>query len=129
MKDTIKIGMDIPIRSVQDLLCNALEGGSNYWYFIKAFNYPEGETIESLGIAFSHLELPFKCGSLTIHDISGEGDDKKDMILDFPAIVEGLQIMADKEPYHFANFLQENDDAETGDVFLQCCLFKEVIYG
>jgi hypothetical protein len=26
----------------------------------------------------------------------------------------------------FADFLKEDDDATTGDVFLQCCLFGEV---
>jgi len=37
--------------------------------------------------------------------------------------------MAEKYPRHFHNFLEENDDAETGDVFIQCCLFGEIVYG
>jgi hypothetical protein len=40
-----------------------------------------------------------------------------------------LRLMAEKEPRHFADFMQENDDAVTGDVFLQCVLLKAVIYG
>jgi hypothetical protein len=32
-------------------------------------------------------------------------------------------------PRHFADVLNENDDAGTGDVFLQCCLFGEIIFG
>jgi hypothetical protein len=50
-------------------------------------------------------------------------------MLDRVAILEGLRIMAEKEPRHFADFMTENDDADTGDVFLQCCLYGEVIYG
>jgi len=128
--ENIIITQKIPIQRIQDLLCNALEGGySCYWCEIEKFNYPEGETKESLKIEFQHIELPFKNGSLTIRDVSGEGDNKKEYILNLPAIAEGLQIMADKEPRHFRDFMTEDDDAITGDVFLQCCLFKEVIYG
>jgi hypothetical protein len=139
----IKITLNIPIERVQDLLCDALEGGSNYWCEIKSYNYPAGETKKSLNIKFQHLEIPFKGGSLTIRDTEEEADlnlakkkgcaDLKtklnDKILNLQSITKGLQIMANKEPRHFADFMQENDDADTGDVFLQCCLFKEVIYG
>lgn len=45
------------------------------------------------------------------------------------ALVLGLRRMADKYPKHFDNFMQENEDAITGDVFLQCVVFGEVIYG
>lgn len=34
-----------------------------------------------------------------------------------------------KYPRHWADVLAENDDATTGDVFLQCCLFGECIFG
>jgi hypothetical protein len=37
--------------------------------------------------------------------------------------------MADKYPRHIADILSENDDATTGDVFLQLCLFGDVVYG
>jgi len=37
--------------------------------------------------------------------------------------------MAEKYPRHFANFAQEAEDAETGDVFIQCCVLGEIVYG
>jgi hypothetical protein len=40
-----------------------------------------------------------------------------------------LALMAEKEPRHFGDFMGENDDATTSDVFLQLCLFGEVVYG
>lgn len=124
----IPVTIIIPTERVQDLLCNALEGGSNYWYEIMSFNYPNGQDKKSLNIEFQHIELPFfEGGSLTIRD--NEEAHKGDLILDLKAIEEGLQIMVAKEIRHFADFISENDDAITGDVFLQCCLFKEVIYG
>jgi len=125
--NTIKIINEIPYERVQDLLCSAFEGGSNYWYEIISYNYPKGETRQSLNIRHQHIQLPFKGGSITIR--SSETDDEPNYILDLNAIEKGLQLMATKFPDHFADFIKEQDDATTGDVFLQCCLFKDVIYG
>lgn len=44
-------------------------------------------------------------------------------------IERALQLMADKYPRHWIDFINENTDATTGDVFLQLCVFKEVVYG
>lgn len=124
---TIPITIEIPLERVQDLLCNALEGGSNYWYIIKKVKYPFKQTKESLKIEFEHLELPFRGGVLVFGDL--EDPKREDTYLTLRTIEEGLQLMATKFPCHFADFILENDDAITGDVFLQCCLFKDVIYG
>lgn len=117
---------DVPNERIQDLLCAALEGGSNYWYVIKAYNFPKGETKQSLGIEFPHIELPFKGGSLTIGELEGDMPDKT---LDRESISKGLEIMAEKYPKQFADFLDENEDANTGDAFLQCALYGELVFG
>ena len=41
----------------------------------------------------------------------------------------GFDIMSKNFVNHYKNFLEEDEDAITGDVFVQCCLFKDVIYG
>lgn len=123
----VRMTVDVAEERLQDLLCNALEGGSNYWYFIEKFNYPEGQTKESLGIEFAHIELPFKGGSLTF--TVPEDEDGKGYVLDLKAIEKGVRRMAKKYPKHFGDFMEENDDACTGDCFLQCCLFGEEVYG
>lgn len=41
----------------------------------------------------------------------------------------GLELMRDKYPRHYADLVEENDDAITGDVFLQLAVFGELIYG
>lgn len=124
--EMIKIQTSITDKRLQDLLCNALEGGSNYWYRIERYNYPEGETKESLGIEFAHIELPFKGGSLTI--TAPEEEDGKEYTLDYKAIKRGIRTLAREHPRHFADFITENDDAITGDLFLQGCLFGKQIY-
>ncbi len=37
--------------------------------------------------------------------------------------------MRDKYPKHFGDALAHNDDAYTGDTFIQCALFGEAIFG
>lgn len=104
------------------------------------------------------LEVPFQAGgALIFSDVEGETtacgeceacieydiphfdsmegdncDNRKPVetyTLDYMAIQKGLEIMAEKYPSHWADFVGGNDDADTGDVFLQCALFGEVIYG
>ena len=124
----MRITVNIKEQRVKDLLTSALEGGSNYWYMIRKNNYPKGQTKESLGIKFAHVDLPFvEGGSLTIVD--AEDEDSAEWTLDYKAILRGLHVMARKYPADFNNWREENDDAFTGDTFLQCCLFGSVIYG
>ena len=37
--------------------------------------------------------------------------------------------MKKEYPSHYADLVEENDDAETGDIWLQLAVFGEVIYG
>jgi hypothetical protein len=48
--------------------------------------------------------------------------------LDLKSIGRGLDDLATKYPRHFADLVNENTDAITADVLLQCCLFGELIY-
>jgi hypothetical protein len=51
--------------------------------------------------------------------------------LDRETVEKGLQLLANTEKYvhHFSNILQDNADAETGDVLIQFALFGDAIYG
>lgn len=127
-KITVTMKLDVPIQRISDLLCCALEGGSNYWYTIDKFIKPlvawHGGKIE-----YRHLDYPLSPGgALMISDKEGE-EGTPTYRLDVLAIEKGLKIMNEKFSHHFSNWLEENDDAETGDVFLQCCLFGELVYG
>ena len=120
------VKVKIDSQRLEDLLCCALEGGSNYWYTIARYNYPPGETGETSTFEYLHLELPFKGGSVIIED---QFDDFPEKELDMDAIEQGLQLLERLYPGLFADFMQENEDATTGDTFLQLCLYGEVIYG
>ena len=45
------------------------------------------------------------------------------------SIRSGLRVMAERYGRHFGDFLAGREDAITGDVFLQCSLLGEVVFG
>lgn len=135
----ITVPMTISKFRIADLLCCALEGGSNYWYEIKTFNQPstmdfmtdnnpESPHFDRSVVTFKHLDYPLnEGGALEIK--ADEDEDEKIYILNLEAIERGLILLATKYPQHWGDFLQENEDADTGDTFRQLCLFGDVIYG
>ena len=131
------VKFEVPVDEIRSLLVGALEGGSNYWMRIENYKFPEGTTKDdfktgkyavksSCGYWCIAYVLPFvENGGVVIAD----DEDEKEYVLDLTKIQTGLQAMAVKAPRHFADFISENHDAETSDVFLQMCLFGELVYG
>ena len=118
----------IPKQRIADLLDYAFEGGSNYWYIIREHRYPEGKTVHDY--EFAYLELPLtEGGALVIDDKEDERGAYSGKILDLAAIKRGLALLNEKYSIHFADLMSGNEDADTGDVFLQLCLFGEVVFG
>jgi hypothetical protein len=129
---TLGYTQEVEIQRLSDLLCGAFEGGSNYWYRIDEFVKPENfDNSEEGDEKFRHLSYPCnKGGALIISDINEEDDEEKETwTLNLESMAKGLKVMAKDYPRHMENFLAGNDDAETSDVYLQCCLFGEVIFG
>ena len=130
-------------QRLRDLLCSAWEGGSAYWCRMKERIVPDdlqreldatklaGEQAQApVEPLYSH-EYPFLPGvTVTLEDVTGEDSGHgTEWTLTREKLLVGIQKMADVAPQHFANFLSENDDAETGDVYLQLCLFGEIVFG
>ncbi len=124
---TIKISKEFTFEDISDLLCSALEGGSNYWYIIDKYNKPKNlkNTKEK---HFRHLSYPLNEGGSLIISDRDYSKDCKNKKLDLNSIKKGLQLMADKFPEEFASFSSGNYDAGTADTFLQLCLFKEIVF-
>ena len=110
---TINTQLSFTEERISDLLCTALEGGSNYWASFSCnlkdyYNFTAPEW------------------TLVVYDF--EEDEK--YLVDYNDIKRGLQTLTTiAKGRHFKNFLDENEDAITGDCFLQCCVFNDVIYG
>ena len=125
VKMRVKVYVEVTPERIGDLLITAFEGGSNYWIKSVLYVRPHGLDVFKIGTLDSLKFVPLFGGSIEID--AGEGEVIQS--LDGNAILNGLNVMADKYPKHFGYFLDENDDAETADVFLQCCLYSEVIFG
>ncbi len=130
VKTTVEKKIDL--SRVEDLLICAFEGGSNYWYMIKRKVQPTEITHKSKvfnGEPYYLTPALNPGGALVIVDREENIETAKEFTLDLNSIKTGLEKMALEQPRHMENFLKENEDAETGDVFLQFCLFGEIVYG
>lgn len=124
-------GHKITWERVRDVLCNALEGGSNYWYLITDFVPPAVGDVPWAGETqrFRHIDYPVRAGGALIIQDNEQLETPESHRVDRDALVRGLHIMAEKHLRHFCDLVLETDDAETADVLLQCTVFGEVIYG
>ncbi len=124
---------NVSIKNVANLLCAAFEGGSNYWYNIDKSHKPENfDNTPPADKQFTHISYPLNIGGHLVISVKEGVDEEmegKTFILDLATITLGLWKMAEKSPDHFSNFITENEDSTTADVFLQYCIFGEVLYG
>jgi len=109
-------------NTVEDWLICAFEGGSNYWI--------DQVRLKSDDDDRDVYRSAFDSGVLiTVSAEHGDPNSGQDFLLAPESIQRGTQAMADNAPSHFADFIDENYDATTSDVWLQYCLFGKVIYG
>lgn len=120
------INITVTDQRREDMIVGALEGGSNYWYLIgdKASELLLQYGKEPLSIRFWKAIKDGK--SIEIHDIE---TGQKLGEINLKSIEEGEQLMADKYPSHLLDIVNENDDANTADIWFQLCVLKEVVYG
>ena len=132
---TIPVTQEIPMKRILDLIATAFDGGMmNSWAMIDEAHYPDGfdvrnlewlEDKESWTKVRKNYFAPL-VGYLVFCDV--EDESIKHPKFDLDSIKKGLQIMARDCPRHYTDFIQENSDAITGDVFVQCCIFGEITY-
>lgn len=131
---TVKMNKIFTNDQIAGILCTAFEGGMvDQWAQVVGFKKPEvkanfdkkdGSSIDWHDYRLYSYPLG-SGGKVTVLDTY----ENKKYILNRASIQKGLQVMAEKFPRHFNDFVTENDDAITGDVFLQCCLLEDVVYG
>jgi len=121
---------------VRGLLCSAFEGGSNYWYHnLRVGTLPEGTAradfsgggrMQPDDTYWHWCQLIPVAGGTVLFD---DTEESATYTLGRPQLLQGLRVMQTKHPQHWGNAIMQNGDAETGDIFLQCCVFGNVIYG
>ena len=129
----IKIIQGVKREVLEDIFVTALEGGSNYWYFL-----PE-ESIKAIRKAVPKEEDPYLSTAILKaildHDVKVSINDAEDEEEVVGVITRGtmqarLQMLADSElKWALEAHIKEEGDAESADVVFQYLAMGEVIYG
>ena len=109
----------VPRERLEDLMCNALEGGITYWCRgIEVDDYRDCE--------WAH-EAIAKGTRFTVHTY----EDDPTVVEDYACnkLPEALGKLAVDYPHQWSLFLEEQDDADTADLVFQLYVFGEVVYG
>lgn len=132
----MNITVEITNERILSLLCNAFEGGVNYWVTeVEAGEPPLDpdalKNITAHGDNYWHWSQtwPALGGWITVVEQDTETGKLTRHRLDHLKIKDGLRLMAKNSPKYFADVLTGDTDVETGDVFLQWCLLQELKYG
>lgn len=122
-------------EGLSDLLSTASYG--SYWAVIKIkrSEYHLAEEWKNECIEDKWASVLLNGGTLSVYD---EGESGSELYEDEPvqkhpltlkAVRKGLRLMKEQYPDHWTDLVEENEDAVTGDVWLQLAVFGEVVYG
>lgn len=134
-REPLKFEAVVPVTSdmIFHQLISAFEGGVTYWADRVDLISPDQDTLKTdehivwWGRTKALYEGEFEI-VVTEEEESTAGAGREHKLT--PETVQrGIQVMATKYPRHFKDMIEENGDATTGDVFLQCCLFGDIVYG
>ncbi len=156
---TVTIKKEITVEQIKSMLVTALETPCGSWFRVTGANFapgltradfqqidgfPTGKFCDPEEYYASDQIIPVTPGcALRIlvdrytdnlpnewePNVTPAKTDGHRLLLTPEKLVAGVQVMAEKYPKHFNDWMNQNDDAITGDIFLQCCLFGEEIFG
>lgn len=127
-----KVETLIKAELVADMVISAFEGGITYWAAKARPVEPCEDCVTYEDKCPWYARASLYEGDFKIR-IQQHEEHTKDAGLDVfmtPASVQqALTTMAEKYPDHFSNMVSGNWDAATADVFVQLCVFNDIIYG
>ena len=127
----IQLQQTISEEDIASLIVTALEGGSNYWYCLNGITKYLGtdkQIKQADGQYWVLLEERLKEGNLSLPVYDLEDPDTQLGTLTNESIVKALQTMSTDYPIHYKDFVTENYDASTGDVFFQLAVMGDVTF-
>jgi hypothetical protein len=116
-------------KDIIDLFVTALEGGSNYWYYLPEI--PSGvrdikretgmETSEAIG------EYVLRGGNIQVND--AEEEEEVLGTVDMGSLMDAIQKLKEDYPRTYENIIDEEYDAEDADIFFQIATMGDVVFG
>ena len=129
----IKIIQGVSREVLEDIFVTALEGGSNYWYYL-----PE-ESIKAIRKAVPKSEDPYLSTAILKaildHDVKiavndAENEDEVIGVITRGTMQARLQLLSDSnERWALEAHIKEEGDAGSADVVFQYLTMGEVVYG
>lgn len=141
MTDELRIltTVEIPWQRVGDLICSALEGDGSVDWLASFHSAPDDmsitlkrsiELMAEKGVWYYEGGVYWRDGGKAIVTYDdGNGNEKAQKTFGREEIETGMKLMAQAHHSHWNDFITENDDAITSDVFMQCAILGDVIYG
>jgi hypothetical protein len=129
---------------VEGTIVTAIEGGSNYWYWVKvdenwfevAKRYDIAEakketpprlSLSPFSILISNALLNVENFQMNVYDL--EDTDERLGTLTKESFVKGCEICCSTYPQVWANIITGNYDADDADVLFQLAVMGDVVFG
>jgi len=145
----VEMKVNLPIESVEEVLITAMEGGSNYWYYmdeqkkssdwleeqIKVGNLKRNESLHFKWLDGLIQGSPYP---IKIYDIEEVYENEEDLeqcepigTLTMDKIKEGLKLAQTEYPKFYNQHFPEynNGDTTSADVIFQLIALGEIVYG
>jgi hypothetical protein len=130
---TIQIKKEIDRSVLEDIFVTALEGGSNYWYYLS------DEACRKIREAVPKSEDPYLSTAIVKaildHDIAVPVNDAEDeeLVVGFiekKTMADRLQLLSDSEhSWALEAQISGDGDADSADIVFQYLTMGEVVYG
>ena len=126
----IQIEYTITEDMIENVIVSALEGGSNYWYFVDVEDF-EQDLPSKNGKALTEriAEAVFKNPSfkMPVYDV----EDEEDVLgyLSQKNLRRGMELCAKDYPEVFKRLINDEIDAEDADVIFQLTVMGEITFG
>ena len=130
----LKFKIELSKEQIEDVLVTALEGGSNYWYYITdtqlfgidlATKHLENKNLSFAERLLEYIELG---GEIKINDI----ENPKEVLgtISLKTMAERTEnLINDGYLNHIVNVIEENFDANDSDIIFQYWVLNDAIYG
>lgn len=117
--------VEVTRKQLDDLLITAIEGGVGYWCSVARIRTASYSGRPWYATTFSDG------AGLMVYPAEPDGvfPDDKPVKLTLARAVQGLELLAEHHPSRWSEFITEQYDVETADVWMQLAVLGEVVYG
>jgi hypothetical protein len=123
----VRAWLNFSEKRVSELITTGVEGGCGDW--LRSFRL-KSTSAEITERPWYSDPAVWRNPTTVVTANYDDGESGKSVTSDFDMIslVAGLQLFAEKEPEDFMDFIEENEDAYTADLFFQYWLLGEKIF-